>query len=487
MLDRLRLQNIDATVGRICDPLRVVGVPADIKELALALLLLRYLSDAGDDLGDERRRYTQVVVPEGSRFSDLYAARLQPGNGQRIDNALCSIEKANAEFRGIFQGITFDATQLGSVEQRDRLLRQLLEVFSADALYFRADGEEAADAVSYACDSLIARLAEGSGREGGGFGTPLEIAQLIARLMQPSAGDAVGDPCCGSGALLIACSKEARQRPGNHGCFLYGQEKSGSTWALAKMSMLLHGEMRSQLEWGDVLRDPKLLTHDGRLRQFDIVVSNPPLSLQDWGYEVAERDAHGRYWRGVPPRATGDYAFISHMVETLKPQTGRMAVVVSLGVLFRGAAERQIRERLLDENLIDTVIALPPKMLSHTGIQVAILVLRRDRTHDGVLFIDASRSYQPGKLRNVLRDSDVDAIESAYVNHRDVSHFARLATRGEIAANDYNLTVSRYVGAVEEEPGMDLDAIREERARIAIELAGLESKLAALLKATGYA
>lgn len=231
----------------------------------------------------------------------------------------------------------------------------------------------------------------------------------------------------------------------------------------------------------------RLLAADGRLRKFEIVVSGPPFSLRDWGYEGAELDIHQRYWRGVPPRAAGDYAFISHMVETLKPETGCMAAVVSLGVLFRGAAERQIRERLIEENLIDAVIALPTKMFPHTGIPVAILVVRKDKIDDNVLFIDASRSYHHGKTQNVLGLEDLDLIEKTYCARHNVNRYARLVTRAEIVSNDSNLSVARYVDATEVEPEVDLSALRTERAQLKAELANLEANLAALLEGIGYA
>lgn len=479
MLDQQQRDEIRARVWFACDAIRSIGVPADIKDLALCMLVLKYLSDTSSRTGGG----FAIVVPEGSRFYDLFAARAQPGNGQRIDVALAAIEEINSPLlRHLFDGISFDATAIGSIEQRDRIHRQLLEAFHASGLCFGADNRDVTDAVAFACDCLVARLADISGRQGGEFITPPEVAQLIARLVQPSDGEAVGDPCCGSGSLLIACSQYARQRSGGSGCILYGQEKNGSTWALAKMNMVLHGEMQAQLEWGDTLRDPKLLTPDRQLRKFEVVVSSPPFSVRDWGYELAENDVHARYRRGLPPRTTGDYAFISHMVETLMPEKGRMAVVVSLGVLFRGAAERQIRERLLSENLIDAVIALPPKMFSHTGIQVAILILRMGRADDGVLFIDASRSYQQGKLRNLLRDSDIETIEEAYQLRRDTVRSSRVVARKEIAANDFDLSVSRYVEATEEEPELDLTALRMQRGEILAELASLEKKLAILLK-----
>lgn len=195
---------------------------------------------------------------------------------------------------------------------------------------------------------------------------------------------------------------------------------------------------------------------------------------------------HQRYRRGVPPRMAGDYAFISHMVETLAP-AGRMAAVVTLGVLFRTGAERQIREQLVRENLIDAVIALPTKMFAHTAIPVAILVLRKRKADDGVMFIDASQTYQHGKTQNVLRESDLSMIEDIYRQRQDVEPYARLVDPAEIAANDFNLSVARYVAAAADEELVDLDALRAERVQLKSELARLEAKLSALLEEAGHA
>jgi len=489
MLDRQRQDAICAAVWQAFDVFHGVSDPSDSKDFALAMLLFKYVSDISRNRlipNDERSDDKHFVVPEGSGFYVLYTARLQSGNGQRIDKALRAIEEANVGLQGAFQGISFDATSLGSLEQKDRVLCRLLETVQTDALDFRATYENAAEAVAYACDSLIRHVAEVSGKRGGEFFTPPEISQLIAHLMQPEGGDTISDPCCGSGSLLIAFSQLARKKSGSKDCILYGQEKNGRTWALAKMNMVLHGELQHQLKWGDTLRAPKLLDANGSLRKFEIVVSNPPFSLRDWGYDDAERDIHQRYWRGIPPRAAGDYAFISHMVETLNPKTGRMAVVVSLGVLFRGASERQIRKQFIQENLIDAVITLPAKMLPYTGIPVAILVMRKNKTDDSVLFIDASRSYQHGKTQNILRQADLERLENTYHARRDVNQYARLVNRPEIAANDYNLSVTRYVDVTEAEAKTDLAALRAERAQLKAELALLEAKLAILMGDIGH-
>lgn len=489
MLDSARQDAIRSAVLQACDAFRGICGPLEYRDLVLAMLLVRFLSDVASVQGGQAAMVSSDAsywVPDESRFDRLVAARNNAGLGERFDEALAAIEQANSGLHGVFQGISFNSTVLGNAEQKERVLGRLLDAIGASALNFGEGGSPANEGVAFACDFLIRHTAEFGGRWGGEFYTPPELSQLLARLMEPTGGEAIGDPCCGTGSLLIACSQFARARSEQGGCDLFGQEKNGSAWALAKMNMVLHGETHHQLEWGDTLRDPKLLDATGQLRRFDVAVSSPPFSLRDWGHEMADRDAHQRYWRGIPPRAAGDYAFISHMVETLAPETGRMAAVVTLGVLFRTGAERQIREQLVRENLIDAVIALPTKMFAHTAIPVAILVLRKRKADDGVIFIDASETYQHGKTQNVLRESDLGMIEDIYRRRQGVERYARLVDPGEIAANDFNLSVPRYVATLADEEAVDLFALRAERVQLKSELARLEAKLSALLEEAGH-
>jgi type I restriction enzyme M protein len=267
---------------------------------------------------------------------------------------------------------------------------------------------------------------------------------------------------------------------------LYGQEAIGSTWALAKMNMFLHGEDNHRIEWGDTIRNPKLLDGDGHLKHFDIVVANPPFSLEKWGHEGAQNDKFKRFGRGLPPKTKGDYAFVLHMVETMKPGSGRMAVVVPHGVLFRGAAEGVIRKQLIDENLLDIVIGLPEKLFYGTGIPAAVLVFRKKKKDDKVLFIDASRDFLDSKNQNVLRDQDLQHILATARKRKNVDKYAYLASQAEIAANDYNLNIPRYVDTFEEEAEIDMKAVRAEREKLKAELAVLEKKMAGYLKELGY-
>ncbi|MFY1853819.1 type I restriction-modification system subunit M [Achromobacter xylosoxidans] len=492
---------INAAVWSACDTFRGTVDPSTYKDYVLTMLFLKYISDVWQDhyerytaqhgdhpeLIEELLKNERFVLPRSANFYTLYEKRHQPGNGERIDKALHAIEEANlGKLRDVFQDISFNSTKLGDEAQKNDILRHLLEDFAKPELNLRESRVGSLDVIGNAYEFLIKNFASTSGKKAGEFYTPPEVSQLMARLMQPQEGDEICDPTCGSGSLLMKCGNLIRARAGSRRYALFGQEAIGSTWALAKMNMFLHAEDNHRIEWGDTLRNPKLLDEKGQLKHFDIVVANPPFSLEKWGQEAAADDVHKRFRRGLPPRTKADYAFILHMVETMKPGTGRMAVVVPHGVLFRGAAEGKIRQKLIEENLLDVVIGLPEKLFYGTGIPAAILVLRKRKADDKVLFIDASRAYQDGKNQNFLRPQDLDRIEQTVLARQSVEKYAYLASPAEIAENDYNLNIPRYVDTFEEAEVIDLKAVREERLKLKAELELLEEKMAAYLKELGY-
>ena len=497
----LSQDTINAAVWGACDTFRGTVEPGIYKDYVLTMLFLKYISDVwqdhydrykkdhGDhpDLIEELLKNERFVLPPSANFYALHAARHQPGNGERIDKALHAIEDANlTKLRDVFQDISFNSAKLGDEAQKNDILRHLLEDFAKPSLNLGERRVGNLDVIGNAYEFLIKNFASTSGKKAGEFYTPPEVSQLMARLMAPQAGDEICDPTCGSGSLLMKCGQLIRAQTGSRKYALYGQEAIGSTWALAKMNMFLHAEDNHRIEWGDTLRNPKLLDGQGQLKHFDIVVANPPFSLEKWGHEAAGNDPHKRFRRGLPPRTKGDYAFVLHMVETMKAGTGRMAVVVPHGVLFRGAAEGKIRQKLIEENLLDVVIGLPEKLFYGTGIPAAVLVLRKHKTDDKVLFIDASRAYQDGKNQNLLRAGDLDTIVATVDARENVAKYAHLASMAEIAGNDFNLNIPRYVDTFEEAVAIDLMAVREERLRLKAELAGLEEKMAGYLRELGY-
>lgn len=492
---------INAAVWAACDTFRGTVDPSIYKDFVLTMLFLKYVSDVWQDhydaykkqygdhpeLIEEMLKSERFVLPADASFYALHAQRHSAGNGERIDKALHAIEEANiTKLRDVFQDISFNSNKLGDEQQKNDILRHLLEDFAKPELDLRPSRVGQLDVIGNAYEFLIKNFASTSGKKAGEFYTPPEVSTLIARLMAPQEGDEICDPTCGSGSLLMKCGRLIRDNTGSRKYALYGQEAIGSTWALAKMNMFLHGEDNHRIEWGDTIRNPKLLDSTASLKHFDIVVANPPFSLEKWGFEGADADKYSRFRRGVPPRTKGDYAFILHMIETMKPTTGRMAVVVPHGVLFRGAAEGRIREKLIEENLLDVVIGLPEKLFYGTGIPAAVLVFRKNKTDEKVLFIDASRNFEAGKNQNVLREADLQRIVDTVRARHDVTKYAYLATRDEIAENDFNLNIPRYVDTFEEEAEIDLMAVHKEREQLKAELASLEAQMADYLKELGY-
>jgi type I restriction enzyme M protein len=265
-------------------------------------------------------------------------------------------------------------------------------------------------------------------------------------------------------------------------------EVNGSTWALARMNMFLHGADSARIEWCNTLTSPALVEND-QLMKFDNVVANPPFSLDKWGADEAETDIYNRFWRGTPPKSKGDFAFISHMIEAAVEKKGRIAIVVPHGVLFRGAAEGRIREKLIRENLLDAVIGLPGNLFPTTSIPVAILLFDRSREKGGanenrrdVLFIDASKDYQAGKNQNALCDEHLDKIVATYNQCQVIEKYSHKASIEEIQDNDFNLNISRYVDTFEEEAEIDIEYVQKEINTLENELLQVREKMANLLK-----
>lgn len=492
---------INAAVWTACDTFRGTVDPSIYKDFVLTMLFLKYVSDVWQDhydtykkqygdhpeLIEEMLKSERFVLPADASFYSLHAQRHSAGNGERIDKALHAIEDANiTKLRDVFQDISFNSNKLGDEQQKNDILRHLLEDFAKPALDLRPSRVRQLDVIGNAYEFLIKNFASTSGKKAGEFYTPPEVSTLMAQVMAPQEGDEICDPTCGSGSLLMKCGRLIRDNTGSRKYALYGQEAIGSTWALAKMNMFLHGEDNHRVEWGDTIRNPKLLDNTASLKHFDIVVANPPFSLEKWGFEGAEADKFSRFRRGVPPRTKGDYAFILHMIETMKPGTGRMAVVVPHGVLFRGAAEGRIRQKLIEENLLDVVIGLPEKLFYGTGIPAAVLMFRKNKQDEKVLFVDASRDFEAGKNQNVLRNADLQLILNTIEARRSVDKYAHLATLAEIAENDFNLNIPRYVDTFVEEVEIDLMVVRREREQLKAELASLEAQMGAYLKELGY-
>lgn len=505
MNDRINQDSINKALWAACDTFRGTISADTYKDFILTMLFLKYISDVWQDhydgykkqygdepeLIEEMLKNERFVLPREASFYALYERRHEPGNGERIDEALHAIEEANgAKLKGagqsVFKDISFNTDKLGDSKQRNTILRHLLEDFAKPELNLKPSRVGSLDIIGNGYEYLIKNFAASGGQKAGEFYTPPEVSDLIAELLDPQPGDSICDPACGSGSLLMKCGRKVVSKHNSKQYALYGQEAIGSTWSLAKMNMFLHGEDNHKIEWGDTIGDPKLLDQNGDLMLFDIVTANPPFSLAKWGHDEAEHDKFSRFRRGIPPKTKGDYAFILHMIETLKPKSGRMGVVVPHGVLFRGASEGKIRQQLIEENLLDAVIGLPEKLFYGTGIPAAILLFKKNKDNDNVLFIDASREFKAGKNQNVLTAENIQKIVTTYRYRINDDKYSYRANIEELRENDYNLNIPRYVDTFEEEEEIDLLAVRAEREKLKAQLTELEGEMARYLEELGY-
>jgi len=492
---------INKSLWAACDTFRGAFDSSEYKNYILVFMFLKYMSDVwkdhyeefkkqyGDDeeLIQRKLQRERFVLPENCSFDYLYDKRNESNIGEEIDKVLAKIEDKNlAKLDGVFRNISFNSDKLGQTKDRNRRLKNLLTDFANPILDFRPSKlGKVEDVLGNAYMYLIGEFASGAGKKGGEFYSPDEVSELLARLVNPKPGDRICDPTCGSGSLLIKVGEQVKDKHGNRSkdFALYGQESNGDTWALSKLNMFLHGMDSARIEWCDTINNPQLIEGD-HLMKFNIVVANPPFSLDKWGAENAETDRFKRFLRGTPPKSKGDYAFILHMIDTTLSD-GKVGVIVPHGVLFRGAAEGKIRQKLIEENLLEAVIGLPSNLFFGTGIPAAIIIFNKAKKTKEVLFIDASKEYQDGKKQNKLREKDIQKIIDAYQNFKTIEKYSNVVSLQEIKDNDFNLNIPRYVDTFEEEEPIDLAKVKQEIKSLEGELAKVRKEMEQYLEELG--
>ena len=468
---------------------------ADFKSYVFPLLFFKRLSDVHDEEheealkqfdGDEEAALFaenyRFQIPDDCHWSDV--RKVATNVGQALQTAMRGIEQANPH---TLYSIFGDAQWSNKDRLSDSLLRDLIEHFSRLSL---GNTAARADLLGQSYEYLIKKFADATNKKAGEFYTPRSVVRLMVNILDPHAGESIYDPACGTGGMLLEAIHHVQETRGDVRTLwgkLFGQEKNLTTSAIARMNLFLHGAADFQIVRGDTLRSPAFFSGDN-LATFDCVIANPPFSLEKWGDEVWSSDPYGRSFVGMPPAKSGDYAWVQHMIKSMAPKTGRMAVVLPHGALFRMGKEGEIRRKLLGMDRLEAVIGLGPMLFYGTGLAACILVFRQMKAKDRknkVLIVDASKEFKTGRAQNELLPEHVERIHGWVHDYADVEGVVRIVTLEEIAANDHNLNIPRYV-----EPKVDRDALTVDEAmkrlRDRAEAAfAAEEKLVTLLKAEG--
>ncbi|MFA5605893.1 MAG: type I restriction-modification system subunit M [Leucobacter sp.] len=446
----LKKSDLYSSLWASCDQLRGGMDASQYKDYILTLLFVKYVSDKA-----KTDPNSLIEVPKGGSFDAMLAAKGDKEIGDRFNKIIAKLAEAN-DLRNVIDQADFnDEEKLGKGKEMQDRLSKLVTIFND--LDFRGSRAEGDDLLGDAYEYLMRHFATESGKSKGQFYTPAEVSRILAKVVgigpKTRQDQTVYDPACGSGSLLLKAAAEAPR-----GMTIYGQEKDNATWALSKMNMILHGNEIADIAKGDSITSPQFTKGD-HLRTFDYIVMNPPFSVKSWNNGL-END-YGRFEYGRPPERNGDYAFLLHALTSLK-STGKAAIILPHGVLFRGHAEATIRTRLLKQGFIKGVIGLPANLFYGTGIPACVVILDKEnaQARTGVFMIDASKGFMKDGNKNRLRSQDIHKIVDAFTKQIEIERYSRLVPMSEIAdpKNDYNLNIPRYIDASEPEDLQDLSA-----------------------------
>ena len=451
----IKKSQIYSTLWSGCDVLRGSMDASQYKDYVLMMLFVKYFSDKGRD---EDSLFT---IPPGCNFSDFVALKGQDKIGEAINIKLEKIKTDNSIFLKELVLPNFnDPAKFGKAKDMTDTLSKLIAVFETDALDFSKNRSADDDILGDAYEYLMKNFAAQSGKSKGQFYTPAEVSRTMAKILHlnefTSPSTTIYDPTCGSGSLLLRAIGETP-----NGATLFGQEKDNATASLAILNMLLHGEVTATIKQGDTINSPYFQA-GGTLETFDVCISNPPFSTKEWLGAAGEKDVYKRWDKNMcPPAKCGDYAFLLHLIASMKPNTGRGACILPHGVLFRGNAEYVIRRHIVESGYIEGIIGLPANIFFGTGIPACILVINKKgaANRKGIFFIDAKDGFMKDGAKNRLREQDIKRIADTWKERKDVPHYARFIEKEEIAQkNDYNLNIPRYITACDTEIQQDIDA-----------------------------
>lgn len=450
----VKKSEIYSSLWASCDALRGGMDASQYKDYVLVLLFVKYVSDkyAGDPSGI-------IDVPAGGSFDDMVALKGDKEIGEKINIIIAKLAEAN-DLKGVIDVADFnDPEKLGTGKEMVDRLSSLVTIFNRPELDFRKNRAEGDDILGDAYEYLMRHFATESGKSKGQFYTPAEVSRIIAKAIgiggSKSADQTIYDPTCGSGSLLLKARDEAP-----YGITIYGQEKDVATRALAKMNMVLHDCPTAEIWRDNTLSSPHFKNPDGGLKTFDFVVANPPFSDKAWGTGLdPASDQFGRFAFGEPPAKNGDYAYLLHVITSLKT-TGKGAVILPHGVLFRGNAESEIRKKIIARGYIKGIIGLPANLFYGTGIPACIVVLDKENAHArrGIFMIDASKDFVKDGNKNRLRAQDLHKIVDAFTKQLTLPRYSRMVPLAEIAKHDFNLNIPRYIDSSEPEDLQDIEA-----------------------------
>jgi len=454
----IKKSELYSSLWKSCDELRGGMDASQYKDYVLVLLFVKYVSDkyAGDP-------NSLIEVPEGGSFADMVALKGDKEIGDKINQIIAKLAEAN-NLTGVIDVADFnDQEKLGKGKEMVDRLSNLVSIFNSPGLNFKGNRAQGDDILGDAYEYLMRHFATESGKSKGQFYTPAEVSRIMAQVIDLAGAtdskQSIYDPTCGSGSLLLKAHDEAKSATGLD-LAIYGQEMDNATSALAKMNMILHDCPTAEIWKDNTLSAPHFKDPMGNLKLFDFIVANPPFSTKAWsnGFNPAE-DEYNRFSYGIPPEKNGDYAFLLHILSSLK-STGKAAVILPHGVLFRGGAEAAIRKRILQQGYIKGIIGLPANLFYGTGIPACIIVLDKEGSagRKGLFLIDASKGFIKDGNKNRLREQDIHRIVDTFTQQREVEKYSRLVPLAEIEANDFNLNIPRYIDTSEAEDLQDIHA-----------------------------
>ncbi len=455
----IKKSELYSSLWQSCDELRGGMDASQYKDYVLVLLFVKYVSDkyAGAP-------YAPITIPEGAGFKDMVALKGKPDIGDQINKKIIG-PLANANKLSDMPDFN-DPSKLGSGAEQVERLTNLISIFENRALDFSKNRAEGDDILGDAYEYLMRHFATESGKSKGQFYTPAEVSRIMAKIIgiheAPTTNSTtVYDPTCGSGSLLLKVGDEARGRGDRPVApTLYGQEKDAATSGLARMNMILHNNPTALIRQGNTLANPLFIGDHGQLKTFDYVVANPPFSDKRWstGVDVAN-DPYERFKQfGTPPDKQGDYAYLLHIVRSLKT-TGKGACILPHGVLFRGNAEAEIRKNLILKGYIKGIIGLPANLFYGTGIPACIIVIDKENAHTrkGIFMVDAGSGYLKDGNKNRLRDCDIHQIVDVFNKRLEISKYSRMVGVDEIQKNNFNLNIPRYIDSQQAEDIQDIE------------------------------